>query len=278
MVDLAAISFLSLGVQPPFPDWGVMISENLSGAVQGYPLAALSAGVCIVVVVAAPRMPPIAGRAGAGREKEIEMLSVRWRGTLALVAVFAVLVSACGRSTGGTNTGSVGLANTTPAGSKAVDKIVWGVYRETNSLDPIYAFDYPENTVLAVLCEQLLTQAPDGAIGPGLATLSYPDAKTLVFDLKPGVTFWDGHPLTADDVVYSLNRNTNADLAGFYGAVFTNVTSITATSPTQVTITLKVPDYWLPDELASTPGWIVEKAYIESKGKDFGTPTGGTMC
>ncbi len=51
MVDLAAISFLSLGVQPPFPDWGVMISENLSGAVQGYPLAALSAGVCIVVVV-----------------------------------------------------------------------------------------------------------------------------------------------------------------------------------------------------------------------------------
>jgi peptide/nickel transport system permease protein len=53
MVDLAAISFLSLGVQPPFPDWGVMISENLSGAVQGYPLAALSAGVCIVVVVIA---------------------------------------------------------------------------------------------------------------------------------------------------------------------------------------------------------------------------------
>lgn len=53
MVDLAAISFLSLGVQPPSPDWGVMISENLSGAVQGYPLAALSAGVCIVVVVIA---------------------------------------------------------------------------------------------------------------------------------------------------------------------------------------------------------------------------------
>jgi peptide/nickel transport system permease protein len=53
MVDLAAISFLSLGVQPPFPDWGVMISENLSGAVQGYPLAALSAGLCIVLVVIA---------------------------------------------------------------------------------------------------------------------------------------------------------------------------------------------------------------------------------
>jgi peptide/nickel transport system permease protein len=53
MVDLAAISFLGLGVQPPNPDWGVMISENQSGVVQGYPLAALSAGVCIVVVVVA---------------------------------------------------------------------------------------------------------------------------------------------------------------------------------------------------------------------------------
>ena len=53
MVDLAAISFLSLGVQPPFPDWGVMVSENASGVVQGYPLPALSAGVCIVLVVIA---------------------------------------------------------------------------------------------------------------------------------------------------------------------------------------------------------------------------------
>ena len=53
MVDLAAISFLGLGVQPPNPDWGVMISENQTGIPQGYPLPALSAGICIVVVVVA---------------------------------------------------------------------------------------------------------------------------------------------------------------------------------------------------------------------------------
>jgi peptide/nickel transport system permease protein len=53
MVDLAAISFLGLGVQPPQPDWGVMVSENQPGVVQGYPLAALAAGICIVVVVVA---------------------------------------------------------------------------------------------------------------------------------------------------------------------------------------------------------------------------------
>jgi ABC-type transport system substrate-binding protein len=203
----------------------------------------------------------------------------RWRGLLAVVALFALLVSACGRSASTSNTGNTArLANTTPPGKHAVDKVVWGVYRETNSLDPIFAFDYPENTVLALLCEQLIVQSADGSIGPGLATLTYPNATTLVFDLKPGITFWDGKPLTPDDVVYSLQRNTDASLGGFYAAVFANVKSIAATGPSQVTITLTRPDYWLPDELASTPGWIVEKAYVEAKGKDFGTPTGGTMC
>ena len=53
MVDLAAISFLGLGVQPPTPNWGVMIAENQVGIPQGYPLPALSAGICIVLVVVA---------------------------------------------------------------------------------------------------------------------------------------------------------------------------------------------------------------------------------
>jgi peptide/nickel transport system permease protein len=53
MVDLAAISFLGLGVQPPAADWGVMVSENQQGIIQGYPIPALAAGLCIVVVVVA---------------------------------------------------------------------------------------------------------------------------------------------------------------------------------------------------------------------------------
>jgi peptide/nickel transport system permease protein len=53
MVDLAAISFLGLGVQPPAANWGVMISENEPGILQGYPLPALAAAVCVVFVVIA---------------------------------------------------------------------------------------------------------------------------------------------------------------------------------------------------------------------------------
>ena len=53
MVDLAAISFLGLGVQPPTANWGGMISENQVGILQGYPLPAVAAGICIVTVVIA---------------------------------------------------------------------------------------------------------------------------------------------------------------------------------------------------------------------------------
>jgi peptide/nickel transport system permease protein len=53
MVDLAAISFLGLGVQPPAANWGVMISENQPGILQGYPLPALVAAASVVVVVIA---------------------------------------------------------------------------------------------------------------------------------------------------------------------------------------------------------------------------------
>jgi len=53
MVDLAAISFLGLGVQAPAPNWGVMISENAVGVMQGYPLPTLAAGACVVIVVIA---------------------------------------------------------------------------------------------------------------------------------------------------------------------------------------------------------------------------------
>jgi len=52
-VDLAAISFLGLGVQPPDSDWGTMVAAGKSGVLQGYPAETLGAGVCIVVLVVA---------------------------------------------------------------------------------------------------------------------------------------------------------------------------------------------------------------------------------
>jgi peptide/nickel transport system substrate-binding protein len=211
----------------------------------------------------------------------------RSRRQMALVAVAALCmgVPACGRSVSSTQgqgssivSPTKGLVATTPAGTKPVQSVVWAVYRDVNSLDPIFAFDYPENTADSLMCESLLLQAPGGALKPGLATVSTPSPTTMVFTLRPGVKFWDGQPVTPADVVYSLDRNTDPKLGGFYSAVFSRVSSIAATGSNQVTITLKQPDYWLEGELASMPGIIIEKSFAQQQGKNYGTPAGKIMC
>ncbi len=169
------------------------------------------------------------------------------------------------------------MVSTTP-GTKPVSSVTWAVYRDVNSLDPIYAFDYPENTAVSLMCESLLKQSPDGAIGPGLGTMTNPSPTSLVFTINKAATFWDGHPVTAADVVYSLDRAMSTSLGGFYTLVFSRVKSIAATGSDQVTITLKQPDYWLPGELASMPGVIIEKAFATKQGKKYGTPSGSIMC
>ncbi|HEY5422572.1 MAG TPA: ABC transporter substrate-binding protein, partial [Ilumatobacteraceae bacterium] len=175
-------------------------------------------------------------------------------------------------------TTTAGSSATTPSATGQVGSVTWATYREVNSLDPIYSFDYPENTVIYSMCESLLSQQPDGSIQPGITTLTRPDDLTMVFTVRDGVTFWDGSPLTAADIVFSLGRETDPALGGFYGGAFARVASITATAPNQVTIALSQPDYFLEGELASTPGIIVSKAFVEAKGAAFGTPDGGTMC
>lgn len=196
---------------------------------------------------------------------------------IAAIGILGLLATACGGRTTGGPQGGQQLAVTTTAGTKPVDKIVWAVYREVGTLDPIFAFDYPENTTDSLLYESLLRQAPDGSIGPGLATLTYPDQTTLVFTLKPGVTFWDGTPVTSDDVVYNLNRNMDASLGGFYVAIFSRVQSVNATGTNQVTIKLSKPDYWLPSELASIPGMVIEKKLAQAQGSKYGTVGGQVM-
>lgn len=53
IVDMAALSYLGFGVQPPTANWGVMIAEGQPGIQLGYYLPALVAGIFIAISVAA---------------------------------------------------------------------------------------------------------------------------------------------------------------------------------------------------------------------------------
>lgn len=68
LIDLAALSFLGLGVQAPQPDWGVMLNESASSMIQGaWWVMATPALVIIIVVVAVN----IVGEALLARRQEL---------------------------------------------------------------------------------------------------------------------------------------------------------------------------------------------------------------
>ncbi|MBL3688071.1 ABC transporter permease [Leucobacter zeae] len=51
MIDLAGLSFLGFGVQPPEADWGAMAAEGQNALIQGMALPALVPGAMIVLAV-----------------------------------------------------------------------------------------------------------------------------------------------------------------------------------------------------------------------------------
>jgi peptide/nickel transport system permease protein len=53
MTDLLAINFLGLGVQPPTPDWGVLVNEGQNSILQSAPWETLFASLFIVLTIVA---------------------------------------------------------------------------------------------------------------------------------------------------------------------------------------------------------------------------------
>lgn len=203
----------------------------------------------------------------------------------AVMAAAALALSACGGPSNNSNAGGAKptvdlakLATTTPRGTEAVDKVTWNLPYEPLSLDPMLGFNYAENTVTANLCESLMRMTPELGTEPGLAeSVASPDETTKVYKIRSGVKFWDGTPLTAEDVAYSLSRQTGSG-GSYFADYFLNVESVKATGALEVTVKLRKPDVLFEQAMASAAGAIVQKKAAESSGKAFGTPEGKLQC
>lgn len=195
----------------------------------------------------------------------------------------AVILTACSSSGSGNEAKLFDpskLVSTTPASTTSVDKVTWGLGAgEPPTLNPVQSGTDSSYIVLSNLCENLLTLKPDFSVGPGLAkSVDWAGDTKLVIDLRTDVKFWDGKPMTAEDVAYSLQQNMTSDSGSVNSSNFASVASIDITGPSQVTLTFKAPNSQFRTNLASTVGVVFEKAYAESAGKNLGTPDGGLMC
>ena len=181
-------------------------------------------------------------------------------------------------SSGGKGSSGHELSASTPAAKGDLASFTWALYAEPPTLDYIAAFDYEQNMVLSNVCESLMRWTPQLTEVPGLAErMDQPDPTTFVFQLRSGVRFQDGGTMTADDVVYSLERQLDPDLGSSWGQVFDNVGSISKTGPLQVTVKLKRPDSQFPQYMATAAGVVASEKGVKAAGKDYGT-SGSLDC
>lgn len=85
-------------------------------------------------------------------------------------------------------------------------RVVAALRSEPKTLNPVTALDLPSKEVIALLSADLIhTNVYTQRTEPALAKLwkVSPDKRTYILELRRGVSFSDGHPFDADDVLFS---------------------------------------------------------------------------
>jgi peptide/nickel transport system substrate-binding protein len=156
-------------------------------------------------------------------------------------AALALTVGACGGSdsTGnGDGTGKRTSGGTTPT-TLAVD-----IGQQPANLDPLLTADGPRESFQFSIYEGL-TARDGGDLAPALATEWKADGNAYVFTLREGVTFHNGQPLTAKDVVASYERILDKKSQNLGNAVVEG-TKVEAVDDMTVSISRDVPDPTTP--------------------------------
>src|SRR5689334_14615987 len=143
--------------------------------------------------------------------------------------------------------------------------LVAAIAGEPDQLDPQKTSAYFSFEVLENVFDTLVEPDANLEMKPALAeswTVS-PDQLTWTFRVRPGVTFHDGSPLTAADVVYSYRRIIDEKLSNV--DKFSSVAEVTAPDDRTVVMRLKRPTPNLLTNIGGFKGMaIVSRKNVES--------------
>ena len=140
----------------------------------------------------------------------------------AAAAAILLVVAACGPATTPTGPGNPTAGSSAPSGSPSAGAtasgpsgtLTVGLSADAESMDPYRVYQNSGFSIMYAIFDTLVTIAPDGTLGPGLAdSWTAPDSQTLVLKLHPGVKFHDGEPFDAAAVRFSLYRVADIDPA-----------------------------------------------------------------
>ncbi|HUG13585.1 MAG TPA: ABC transporter substrate-binding protein [Thermomicrobiales bacterium] len=110
--------------------------------------------------------------------------------------------------------------------------------------------------------DTLISYDPEGFLAPALAeSWETPDELSYVFHIREGVTFHDGAPLTAADVVFSFDRILDEETGATRRPEFARMASYEATDDFTVAVTMQEPYATFLSVLANRAATIVSSAF-----------------
>lgn len=138
----------------------------------------------------------------------------------------------------------------------------WTRGADALTLDPHAQNDGVTSALLGHIYESLVWRGPEGQLLPRVATewqLKEGDPKTWIFKLRDGIKFHDGADLTAEDVVFSINRarSEKSNLRQLHA----DVENVNAVNDHTVEVTLRAPNPIYPNNLTGT--YILDKGWAE---------------
>jgi peptide/nickel transport system substrate-binding protein len=145
------------------------------------------------------------------------------------------------------------LAAALVAGPAAAQNLTIATGGSVTSVDPHFFNAAPNSSLALHFFETLVDRTHDAKLVPGLATEWRAVSPTVwEFKLRPGVTWHDGRPFTADDVVFTLSRVPNVPNSpgGFTGFI-RSIERTEVVDPLTVRFHTAFPNPILPTEIAS---------------------------
>ena len=186
-----------------------------------------------------------------------------------------LLLSACGKTQPETTPTAVPAATEAPAEEASAPKtggsITIAVSQDLDqSLDPHTSTSAAKREIFFNIFEGLVKADPDGNFVPALAE-SYEiseDATVFTFKLRQGVKFHNGSVMTADDVVYTLDKCRGAETGVPLLSAYSQIESVTAPDENTVEIKLSSPNI---EYLAYLNTAIVPRDYADQETFPIGT-------
>ena len=146
-----------------------------------------------------------------------------------------------------------GAGNTNPqpsgsgGGTTGTTTLKVGWSSEPDTMNPLTSYSTEADQVLQLVYDKLLEYDTSLNTQPGLATSQdvSKDGKTVTYHLRDGVTWHDGKPFTADDVVFTFALIHDQGLSQ-YAQWLVDMTDVSASDPTTAVVTFKRPQAFDP--------------------------------